>query len=239
MPPAIARRPPAITVLVNNALPAIRRIQSKSGSGAPTAAVTLTFDAPTTTGNALIVALSDYYATADPDTTISDSKNNTWKVAVNYTNGARVKVYYAENITGGSNHQVTLRTVSGAAFFVATAMEYAGVVAVSSLDGTATNRATATTYSATLTTTQAPDLLLGVHHVYGTTATFTPATGWTTVDRRTDNIYHQHQVRSRSPPPPARSPRAEPSRPLSTCRASSSRSRAASPTPRTRPLRRR
>ena len=95
-----------VTVTVANADPGTRRIQSKSGSGAPAAAVTLSFDAATTTGNTLIVAVSDYYANADPDTTISDSKNNTWRVAVNYTNAARVKVYYAENITGGSNHQI-------------------------------------------------------------------------------------------------------------------------------------
>ena len=100
----------SVTVTVSNALPAIRRIQSTSGSGAPTSAVTLTLPTATTTGNMLIVAVSDYYATADPDTTISDSRTNTWKVAVNYANGARVKVYYAENISGGANHQITVRT---------------------------------------------------------------------------------------------------------------------------------
>ena len=170
------------------------RIQSKSGSGAPTSALTLTLDAATTSGNTLVVAVSDYYATADPDTTISDSKSNTWKVAANYTNGARVKVYYAENIVGGSGHQITVRTTGGSAYFVATAMEYAGIVSAGSLDGTATNRSTATAYTSGAVTTQGPALLVGIHHVYAVSATFTPASGWTTVERRTDGVYHQHQV---------------------------------------------
>ena len=45
-----------------------------------------------------------------------------------------------------------------------------------------------------MATNQAPALLFGVHHVYNSSVVFTPASGWSTVDRRSDGTYHQHQV---------------------------------------------
>ena len=184
---------------VSNALPAIRRIQSTSGSGAPTSAVTLTLPTATTTGNMLIVAVSDYYATADPDTTISDSRSNTWKVAVNYANRARIKVYYAENISGGANHQITVRPASGLAYFIATAVEYSGLLATGSLDGVATNRSTSASYtSSTFTMRGAPALLFGVHHVYNSSTEFAPASGWTTAARRSNGVYTPMSCRTSS-----------------------------------------
>ena len=76
------------------------RVQSKGAVGINANSVSATFANPTTSGNALIVAVADYYATAV--FSVSDSKGNTWKTAVNYVNGAHIVVFYAENIVGGS-----------------------------------------------------------------------------------------------------------------------------------------
>ena len=173
------------------------RLQAKSGSAVSGPIVTLRLDRPTTSGNTVVVAVTDYYATADPDTSVTDDQGNTWAVAVNYANGARVKVFYASNIAGSASPTISVQA-AGPAYFIATAVEYAGVLAVSPMDTTAASRATSASYSAGPVVTAEPDeLLFGVHHVYGVSASFTPASGWSTVDLRSDGLYHQQQVQDR------------------------------------------
>ena len=176
----------------------VNRIQHKSGDAYYLTSLTLTFNSPTTTGNTLIVAVSDYYATLDPDNTISDNKGNTWKVAVNYTTASRVKVYYAQNITGGASHRITVSTPSSA-YYVATAVEYAGIDnAGDVVSFVKTNRASSAQYSTGSGSSAADrDLLFGVHHVYSTSATFTPDSPWTTVETNSNFAAHTHHVQDR------------------------------------------
>ncbi len=177
---------------------AIVRVQHKSGSSYFGNSIALTLNSPTTSGNTLIVAVTDYYAAADPDSTIADNKGNIWKIATNYSNAARVKVYYAQNITGGFNHQVTISTPTGA-FFIATAVEYSGLGNSGGvIDAVQTDRRSSSSYtSGSLTTTSTNELLFGVHHVYSPSATFTPGNSWLTVETKSDGAAHTHQVQDR------------------------------------------
>src|SRR5262249_21379375 len=127
----------------------------------------------------LIVVVVDHYSTSTY--TIVDSKGNTWKTAINYANGARVMVFYAENIIGGMGETVTVFS-SAPSYFSVTGIEYTGMATSNSLDVTATRRATAASYTTGVATiTAGKELLLGVHHVWATGVAFTPTTGWNTV----------------------------------------------------------
>ena len=197
---AAANQSRTATVLTNTTGngAAVTRVQHKSGSAFYQISMPLTLNSPTTSGNTLIVAVSDYYATVDPDSTISDNKGNSWHVAVNYSDAARVKVYYAQNITGGSNHQITIAT-SASAYFIATAVEYAGLDNSSgAVNAVRTNRTSAPAYTSDVAvTTAANALLFGVHHVYSPSATFTPDNPWVTIETRNDIYAHSHQVQDR------------------------------------------
>jgi Putative Ig domain len=157
------------------------RVQSKGGVGNYARSVTVTFPNATTTGNELIVAVTDYYPSEGVPFAISDSKGNTWKTAIDYVNSAHIIVFYAENIVGGAGHTVTV-TASGSTYYSVTGMEYAGLAASNSLDVTAVNRGTGASYTSGAATIASPnELLLGVHHVWGGGTSFTPSAGWSTV----------------------------------------------------------
>ena len=184
---------PLITAVASS----VARVQFKSGSAVYGKQVVLALNHATTSGNSLVVAVTDYYGSADPDSTISDDAGNTWNVAVNYVDGARVKVDHATNIIGSTAPIVTVQTPSPA-YLIVTVVEYSGIVTASPVDGTLTNRATSATFAAgPLVTTQPEELLFGVHHAYGTNAGFSPATGWATIDLHNGGPYHQHQVQDR------------------------------------------
>src|SRR6185312_1810143 len=107
-----------------------------------------------------------------------DSYQNTWRTALDYQPGGRLIVFYAENIKGGANHQITISATNGT-YYIGTAVEYAGLATSNSLDTFATNRNTGTAYaSPSITTTQASELLFGLHHTWTTNTVFTPGAGW-------------------------------------------------------------
>ena len=73
-------------------------------------------------------------------------------------------------------------TASIPAYFSVTGVEYAGLATANSLDVTAVNRATTASYATPAATiASGNELLLGVHHVWSSSVTFTPAAGWSTV----------------------------------------------------------
>lgn len=175
----------AATLTVNATSPssgaAPVRIQSKGATGAYVKSVALTLPLPATSGDQLIVAVSDYYAADGTPFAISDSKGNTWKSAVDFANGAHLLVFYAENIVGGASETITV-TASSATYFSVSAVEYAGLASSNSLDVTVSNRVTSASYSSPAATiASGNELLFGVHHVWGSGVVFTPATGWSTV----------------------------------------------------------
>jgi hypothetical protein len=140
--------------------------------------------------------VSDYYtgASAGLPWTITDNKGNTWKQAASLANDSTITVYYAESITGGSNHQITL-TAASSTYLVMTAVEYSGVAPVNSFDASNINRATSANYSSNaVTTSQSNELLIGVHHVYSATAAFTPTTPWSVITTASDGVYHEIEM---------------------------------------------
>jgi hypothetical protein len=183
---------------------AISRVQAKSAQVSPAASVSLTLNSATTSGNLLVLCVSCYYAGANAGNawTASDNKGNTWTSAVLTDTTGKMQIFYAQNITGGASHQVTL-TVAGPSntYLIITVLEYSGVATSSALDKanaafTATNT-TAYTSPTSATTTQADELLIGCHHAYQSAATPTPATNWTTVATQAGSTFHTHAVQER------------------------------------------
>ncbi len=174
----------------------ITRVQDKSASAVYNNAVTITFNNPTASGNTLVVAVSNYYSSSPPSS-ISDSFGNTWSTAVNYASGSRIVVFYASDIVGGSNHQLTV-SASGPDYYVVTAIEYSGLLGTNVVDVTAGGRTAANIYSSGAVNISHPEeLLLGVHHVWNPTASLLPDAPWSTVASSSDNVYHQHHVQDR------------------------------------------
>ena len=122
---------------------------------APGTALVLTLPQGTTTGNHLIVAVSDYYASAQNNAAFSvqDAYGNAWRTAIDYQPGGRLIVFYAENVRGGGNHQITV-TSTVKTYSIGTVVEYAGVAASNSLDITVSNRARAASYTSSNGTTR-------------------------------------------------------------------------------------
>ena len=109
-------------------------------------------------------------------------------------------IFYAENITGGSNHRITF-TASAPSYFVLTAAEYSGIAASGSFDASGSARVNASTYSSGPVTTHGNDeLLFGLHHIYSPSPAFTPDTGWSTVQTHSDGVYHAHHAQDRFVP---------------------------------------
>lgn len=181
----------------------ISRVQSKSGQVSPATSVTVTFNSATTSGNLLVLCVTSYYAGANAGGTwtVSDNKGNTWSSATSSDTFSRIQIFYAENITGGSSHQVTLSVSGIAAYMIATAVEYSGVATSSSLDqsGSAYTATNTTSYTSptTGTTSQADELLIGCHHAYQSSATPTPSGSFSTVATQTGSTLHVHTVQDR------------------------------------------
>jgi chitodextrinase len=189
---------PTSRLLATNA---VIRIQSTSaaahtGSGNT---ISVTLPSPTVSGHELVVAVSDYYGT-DAPYVISDTYGNTWHLAAAYLPGPYAAIFYAENITGGSSHQIIATANKTGAFPIISVVEYAGLATSQSLDVTASGNAAGTSYaSPSVTITQAGDFLFAVHHTNGSaSAIFTPTSPWTTVQLQSDGSNHEHQTQDRA-----------------------------------------
>ena len=151
-----------------------------------------TFSSPTTSGNTIVVLVSDYYdgttaGAGGGPWTVSDNKGNTYTSIVHDGSGSfgGVEVFYAYNITGGSGHVVTV-TAAGSTFAETTAIEYSGLTTTDPLDvsqhsGYVTAASTFTSGN-TASTAQASELAVGVVHYFSATVTATGDTGWTIIN---------------------------------------------------------
>ena len=95
--------------------------------------------------------------------TISDTRGNTYTLAVGPTTGTglRQSIYYAKNIAAGSN-TVTVTFNQAAAFVDVRALEYSGLDAANPLDVAAGAAGTGTlANSGAVTTTSASELIFG------------------------------------------------------------------------------
>jgi hypothetical protein len=123
----------------------------------------------TTTGANLIICDAAYYLNGNSLTGITDSKGNTYSVALGeiasaVDGEARAAQFYKENAAGGASHNFTI-TFSGDAYPAIACKEVSGALTSGALDKTATKADnsgdTGLTSSTTLTTAQANELLAG------------------------------------------------------------------------------
>ncbi len=153
-------------------------VQGNSDSLGSRSSDSLTFPSATTSGNLIVVSVgwSELLVTAS----ISDNKGNTYTSAIGPTNGpqgARAQTFYAQNITGGATHTVTV-TYSGTVGFQSHCIhEYSGAATTGVLDVAAAASGTSTAPSASGTTTNANDLIFG--WCYDNNGTLTAGSGFT------------------------------------------------------------
>ena len=142
------------------------------------ASVAVTYPLAQTAGNLNVVAVG-WNDTAATVNTISDTRGNTYTLAVGPTSGTglRQSIYYAKNIAAGSN-TVTVTFNQAAAFVDVRALEYSGLDTTNPFDKAAGAAGSGTAASSgAVTTTSASELIFGAGM---TTTHFTGAgTGFT------------------------------------------------------------
>jgi concanavalin A-like lectin/glucanase superfamily protein/galactose oxidase-like protein/Big-like domain-containing protein/IPT/TIG domain-containing protein len=140
---------------------AVGLVQHSTKDAGTATSTTLAFNTANSAGNFILVSVR---ASGNQTYTVSDSRGNTYKKAVQFNetvDGTTLGLFYAENIFAGANTVTVSDTVSGTLRMAI--FEYTGVATASSLDGTATGQGTsATPVSGTVTTTSSGDLLIGM-----------------------------------------------------------------------------
>jgi len=141
----------------------IRFVQAKAPTPqTPASSVAVTYPAAETAGdlNVVVVGWND---TTSSVSSISDSRGNSYTLAVGPTSGTglRQSIYYAKNIAGGSN-TVTVTFNQAANFVDVRALEYSGASTSSPVDVTAAAVGSGSlANSGSATTTTANDLIFG------------------------------------------------------------------------------
>ena len=146
----------------------------QAGSGPSTAqpsnsTLSVPYPSPQTAGNLNIVAVG-WGDTTSSISSVSDTTGNTYVLAVGptTTTGLQQSIYYAKNITAGSN-TVTVTFNQSAAFPDVRILEYSGLETSAALDVTAAAVGTGTNAnSGAATTTSANELLFGAGSTAGT-----------------------------------------------------------------------
>ncbi len=124
--------------------------------------VAVTYSVAQTAGNLNVVEVG-WNDTTSSVNTVTDSKGNSYVLAVGPTSGTglRQSIYYAKNIAGGSN-TVTVTFSKAAAAVDVRILEYSGLDTVSPLDVTAAAAGSGTTAnSGAATTRSANELIVG------------------------------------------------------------------------------
>jgi len=172
---------------------AIARVQQVSGETFFNFALPITLG-NTTTGHTLLVAIETNNDVAI--SSITDSQGNTYVRDAAYAPAPnRVSIWRASNITGGTAPVVTISFVAKETA-TAVVAEYSGLLNLAPFDQTASNNqfgAISYTSGTTPATTQATELVFGVHVNRSGLGTWTPAAGFTTVLER-DNATSKHQL---------------------------------------------
>lgn len=179
---------------------AITRVQKKANAVQSTNTNAVTLDNPTTTGNTLIVSVAAYYPDSVYTLSIDDGPHSTWELDIDYQPASNGSIYlwHASNIVGQSSHVVTV-SASGADYYIVEVVEYSGLKASGAGDQALGHLDLATTSfsSGNVTTVDATELLFGTLHLYSTSATVTPDTGWAEIHRLSDGSFHEIQIAER------------------------------------------
>lgn len=140
-----------------------------------------TFSTNPTTGNTMICWL-EFFSTSASSTTMTDTQSNTYTKAATITDasqGAKLEIWYAPNITGGSAFQVTANLSTSIAVYKGlSCSEYSGLQA-SPLDQTASLSGTNSTGVVNIQPTYPTDLLFVVG--MSVSGALAPGAGLTTV----------------------------------------------------------
>lgn len=144
------------------------------------------FGSSTTTGNLIVVSVSDNGGVTGGITSVTDSKGNTYtKIANEQDGSSTLSMWYAKNITGGASHTITIAwntgLVSQASF---TAQEFSGCDTTSPLDRYigAHSSSTSPSSGATTATTTDAQLVVGGLAYFGTAVTPTAGAGYSNLD---------------------------------------------------------
>lgn len=144
---------------------AAAEVQSTTGNGTASPTVTTAFGTATTTGNLIVVAISDDAANITNVTGVTDNKGNTYTKIFSVANSATGAMWYAKNITGGAAHTVSVAwTVATASRCTVVAKECSGCDTTAPLDKstTAIGTSTAPSSGATTATTLADEIIIGM-----------------------------------------------------------------------------
>jgi hypothetical protein len=133
-----------------------------------------------TSGNLLVVGVSVQSATS---ITVTDTAGNTFNDTGLFVTGGtnRIRLYYADNITGHASNQVTAALTSGtAAYFTIGVLQFSGFSTTDALESTAQANSTGSTSIATVALpTRASDAVV-VAMIAGQ-GTYTGGSGFTLV----------------------------------------------------------
>lgn len=156
---------------------AIAFVQSTTGTNTATPTVTTAFGASVTTGNLIVISVSNDSGLTGQITSITDTGGNTYTLIGTELAGSSVLgMYYAKNVTGGASFTVTVNwsEVSTGRVTVV-AQEFSGCDTSSPLDQTAGTGATGTAVDtgATASTSQADELIVGGVSYDGVASTLT------------------------------------------------------------------
>lgn len=170
----------------------IKLVQKVSNFTSSAQNLTATLPSRVTAGNLIVVSVSGWpNLPASP--AVTDSLGNSYNIAGNVllSQGAYSAIYYARNVTGGSD-AVTVRTVSAGGQITMAVAEFSGVDTVSPLDKTAGIVGSGTTPSSgTMTPLQSGELVIGSGTHNGNTVT-TAGSGFTMIAVPTeDSNTHQ------------------------------------------------
>lgn len=137
----------------------VKVVGDVNATAVTTAAIT------TTTGN-LTVVVCIWFGAGVTFTSMADSKGNTWTQigSQQTTSGnAKMRMYYAKNITGGASHTFTLTVSANNSYPLLFVSEFSGIDTTSPFDVQAATTGSSTTPSSGVTATraQADELLVG------------------------------------------------------------------------------
>lgn len=122
--------------------------------------LSLTFDNPTASGNAIIMTVTCRVGTSTPTTYVTtDSNANTYTLAVSTGDVATAQgaaLLYAFNIVGGASHSLTLSTSNVNSGLAIVAEEWSGLTTTSPFDKKAGSGAG---FAGTITSTTTPGLI--------------------------------------------------------------------------------
>lgn len=164
---------------------AATHVQQTSGSditGKTYTAFSATFNAATTSGNAILVGVT--YGNVNPTITAVDSQGNTYVQAIKtYDSGHRQgsAILYALNIQGGTPVKVTVRFSSAVAYLALGVHEYSGLAASAALDATSGRLGIGSSVSSgSAATTSSGELIFGcgVEDSYGSGDAFAAGSGF-------------------------------------------------------------